>query len=119
MDSKSAARGHWKDHLAAILILGSPVLAAGSMLTAALTEMFLLPRTGLGVIGLTLLIPINFLLGAFGAAVGALRINGNVSTRIAVFIASIGFAAAVYGGTIFYAHELIPGFAEGFKQYGP
>ncbi len=119
MDSKSAARGHWKDHLPAILILGSPVLAAGSMLTAALTEMFLLPRTGLGVIGLTLLIPINFLLGAFGAAVGALRINGNVSTRIAVFIASIGFAAAVYGGTIFYAHELIPGFAEGFKKYGP
>jgi len=89
------------------------------MLTAALTEMFLLPGSMFGTMGLTLIVPINFLFGAFGAGVGALRVGGNTSTRVAVFIASIGFAAAVYGGTIFYAHELIPGFAEGFKRYGP
>lgn len=109
----------WRQHLPAILILGSPTIAAGLMLTAAITEMFLLPSTGLGRIGLTLMVPINFLFGAFGAGAGALRVGGNLSTRIAVFIASIGFAAAVYGGTIFYAHELIPGFAEGFRRYGP
>ncbi len=119
MDDDIPAPRHWREHLPAVLILGSPALAAGMTLTVALTNIFLLPQTPLGTVGVTLIVPINALLGAVGAAAGALRVGGNVSTRIAVLIASVGFAAAVYLGSITSAEEFIPDFADGFERYGP
>ena len=110
----------WRDHLPAVLILGSPAAAAGMTLSVILTDIFLLPgEAPIITVGVTLAVPINALLGVAGAAAGALRVGGTVSTRVAVLVASVGFAAAVYGGTIELAAALIPGFAEGFERYGP
>ena len=109
----------WKEHLPAVLILGSPAAAAGMTLSVALTDVFLLPESGPGTVGITLMVPINALLGAAGAAAGALRVGGTVPTRIAVLIASVVFAAAVYGGALAATTEFIPGFGEGFERYGP
>lgn len=58
-------------------------------------------------------------LSPIGAAVGALRVAGTVSTRIAVTLASMSFAVTVYLLTIPLAMEFIPGFTEGFEKYGP
>lgn len=117
MDAEPKRR--WQEHLPAILILGSPVAAAGMMLSVALTDIFLLPESDLMTVGVTLIVPINALLGAVGAAAGALRVGGTVPTRIAVLLASVVFAAAVYLGAIELAAEFIPGFANGFERYGP
>lgn len=99
----------------AILILGSPTVAAGMMLSVALTDIYLLPETTLGRIGVTLIVPINGLLAVVGAAAGALRVGGTVPTRIAVLIASVVFAGVVYVAALQVANEFIPG----FKRYGP
>ena len=83
----------WRNHLPAVLILGSPIIAAGMMLIVALTDVFLLSETTLMRIGVTLIVPINFALACLGAAMGTLRVGGNVSTRIAVLIVSVGFGS--------------------------
>lgn len=105
----------WRDHLPALLILGSPALAAGMMLSVALTETHLLPRTGAGRIGVTLLVAINGLLAVAGFAAGALRVGGTVPTRVAILIASAVFAAVAYLATVHLANAFLPG----FDRYGP
>ncbi len=102
----------WREHLPAILILGSPAVAAGMAHCVALTGLFLLPDVDVVTIGAAVILRLNVFLAPVGAAAGALRVGGTVSTRVAVLIASVVFAAAAYVGSIVLATEFIPGFVE-------
>jgi len=108
-------RGRWREHLPAVLILGSPTVAAGMMLSVVATDLFLLPETGVGRVGVTLVVAINGSLAVIGAAMGALRVGGTVSARVAVVIASVVFAGVAYLATVHLANALLPG----FERYGP
>jgi hypothetical protein len=116
VDNGDPAPRRWKEHLPAILILGSPVAAAGMAHSVALIGLFLMPEVGLLNIAASAILAINGLLAVLGAAAGALRVGGTAPTRIAVLIASVVFAAAVYLGTIHFADDFIPGYGE---RYGP
>ena len=107
--------GRWREHLPAVLILGSPAGAAGMMLSVAATDIFLLPETGVGRVGVTFVVAINGLLAVGGAAAGALRVGGTVPTRVAVVIASVVFAGVAYLAAVHLANALLPG----FERYGP
>jgi hypothetical protein len=105
----------WREHLPAILILGSPAFAAGMAHSVGLAGIYLLPESDVVTVAAALMLRINVLLAPIGAAAGALRVGGTVSTRVAVVIASIVFAAAVYLATIGLTFGFIPGYAE---RYG-
>jgi hypothetical protein len=105
----------WKEHLPAVLILGSPAAAVGMAHGVALAGHFLVPDVDWITVGGALILRLNFLLGPVGAAAGALRVGGRVSTRVAVLIASVVFAAAVYAGAIGLTFGFIPGYAD---RYG-
>lgn len=106
----------WKEHLPAVLILGSPAAAAGLAHAVAMTDFFLLTDAPAATVFAAAALRINFLLGIAGSAAGGLRVGGTVPTRVAVVIASAVFAGAAYLGTIGVAAGLIPGYAE---RYGP
>lgn len=113
MDAEPKRR--WKEHLPAVLILGSPAAAAGMAHGVALAGHFLLPDVDWVTVGAAVILRLNFLLGPVGAAAGALRVGGTVPTRVAVVIAAVVFAAAVYAGAIGLTFGFIPGYAD---RYG-
>ncbi len=105
----------WKESLPAILIVGSPLAAAGMAHSVALIGHFFLPNEDWITVGAAIMLRLNLLLAIVGTAAGALRVSGTVPTRIAVVIASVIFAAVVYLGTIGLTFTFIPGYAD---RYG-
>lgn len=116
MDDGIATPQRWREHLPALLILGSPAVAAGMMLSVTLAGVYLLPESDLVTVGGAAIARLNVLLGPVGAAAGALRVGGTVSTRVAVLIASVVFAAAIYFAAIAAVASTVPEWGE---RYGP
>ena len=105
----------WKEHLPILLILGSPLAAAGMAHSVALVGHFFLPHEDWITVGAAIMLRLNFLLAPIGAAAGALRIGGTLTRRLAVLIASVLLAAVMYLGMIGLTFTLIPGYAD---RYG-
>lgn len=99
----------------ACLILGSPIAAAGLAHSVALIGHFLLPEVAWLTVLAALMLRFNFLLATFGSAIGAIRVSGSVPTRVAIVIASVVCAAAIYAASIYLTFEFIPGYAD---RYG-
>lgn len=114
MDAEPKHR--WRDQLPALLILGSPVAAAGMAHAVALADFLLLTDLPLVTVAAAIILRLNFLLAAVGSAAGGLRVGGTVPTRIAVALASAVFAGAAYFASIALAAQLVPGYPD---RYGP
>ena len=99
----------------ALLILGSPIAAAGMAHAVALIGHFLLPNEDWVVVTAAIMLRLNLLLAPIGSVVGALRISGSAPKRVAVLLASVVSAAAIYVASIFVTFLFIPGYA---ARYG-
>lgn len=121
MTSDQLSRPWWlrhqrlRDNLPGILILGSPLVAAGIAHSVCLVGHFLLPEVKWIVVGGAIMLRLNALLAIAGSVAGALRVGGSLLTRIAVVIAAGVFAVAAYLPTIALTFTLIPGYAD---KYG-